>query len=80
MIGIVNKKDFETLLKDIESSGEDPMVFIRDEVNGYHISGNHRYWVKQHYFAEHHEKFLQKPYWNLTLSQIYIGLRSDQAR
>ena len=47
MIGIVHKKDFETLLKDIEYQGEDPIIFIRDEVKGYRISGNHRYWVKQ---------------------------------
>jgi hypothetical protein len=59
MIGIVNKKDFETLLKDIESSGEDPMVFIREEVRGYHISENHRYWVKQHYCKETMRNFFK---------------------
>ena len=69
-----------TLPNNIESSGEDPMVFIREEVKGYHISRDHRYWVKQAYGRENHENVLQKPYWNLTLSQIYIGLRSDQAR
>jgi hypothetical protein len=80
MIGIESKKEFETLLREIEASGEDPMLFIRDYVHGKHISGNHRYHVKQNYMIQNRDKFLSKPYWYLTLSQLYIGLRSDQAR
>ena len=47
MIGIDSKKEFEALLIEIEASGEDPMLFSREEVHGKHISGNHRYRVKQ---------------------------------
>ena len=83
MIGIENKQDFESLLAEIEASGEDPMLFIREEVHENHrypVSGDHRYRVKQNYVLQHHDKFCAKPYWNLNLTQIYIGLRSDQAR
>ena len=61
MIGIDSKKEFENLLIEIESSGEDPMLFIREEVHGKHISGNHRYHVKQNYMLENREKFCTKP-------------------
>ncbi len=43
MSGIDNKQDFKSLLIEIENSGEDPMLFIREEVRGKHIFGNHRY-------------------------------------
>jgi len=47
MIGIESKKEFEDLLIEIEACGEDPMRLIREEVHGKHISGNHRYHLKQ---------------------------------
>ncbi len=80
MSRIDNKQDFEALLIEIEKSGEDPMLFIREEVRGKHMYGNHRYHVKYNYTIQHPDKFRSKPYWYLTLSQIYIGLRPDQAR
>jgi hypothetical protein len=80
MIGIDSKTDFESLHVEIEASGEDPMLFIREEVHGKYVPRNHRYYVKQNYMPQHREKLCSKPYWNLTLTQIYIGLRSDQAR
>ena len=52
MIGIWSKKEFEALHIEIEASGEDPMLFIREEFHGKHISGNHRYHVKQNYMLE----------------------------
>jgi hypothetical protein len=45
MIGIDSKKDFETSLIEIEASSENPMLFIREEVHGKHIPGNHRYYM-----------------------------------
>ena len=42
----------------MEESGEDPMLFIREEVHGKYISGNHRYYVKQNYMLENQENFL----------------------
>ena len=76
-IGFENKKEFESLLAKIEASDEYPMIFIREEVPGKHISGNHIYYVKQNYMLQYREKFCSKPYWNLTLSQTYIRLRSN---
>jgi hypothetical protein len=38
MIGIESKKDFESLLVEIEASGEDPKLLIREEFYGKHIS------------------------------------------
>ena len=37
MIGIGSKKEFETLLIEIEASGENLMLFICEEVHGKHI-------------------------------------------
>ena len=64
----------------MEKKGTDPIIFIRDKVIGKHISGNHRWFVKQKYLRANPEKFEINPYWFLTLTQIYIGLRPDQAR
>jgi hypothetical protein len=64
----------------VENRGEDPIVFIRDKIHGKHISGNHRWFIKERYRQVHKEKFDKNPYWHLTLSQIYVGLRPDQAR
>ena len=80
MIGIKNKREFENLLSEKEAAGEDPMLFIRDKIRGKHISGNHRYTVKMIYKSQNRDKFNSKPYWYLTLCQMYIGLRPDQAR
>jgi len=41
MIGIDSKKEFKNLLIEIEASGEDPMLFILEEVHGKYISSNH---------------------------------------
>ena len=75
-----NKGQFEKLLHDIEKKGDDPIIFIRDEVLGKHISGNHRWHIKEKYRRSHTDKFEKNPYWFLTLTQLYIGLRPDQAR
>jgi hypothetical protein len=83
MENFFNKNDFEELLKKIEENSEDPMVFIQDKLKGSHISGNHRHDIKNRYFQKNEDtfkKFKEKPYWYLTLTQIYIGLRTEQAR
>ena len=68
------------LLHDIERKGDDPIIFIRDKVLGKHISGNHRWHVKEKYYRSNKDKFEKNPYWYLTSTQLYIGLRPDQAR
>ena len=75
-----NKSAFEALLLSVENRGEDPIVFIRDKIRGKHISGNHRWFIKERYRQENNEKFEKNPYWHLTLAQVYVGLRPDQAR
>ncbi len=75
-----NKCEFEKLLHDIERKGDDPIIFIRDEVLGKHISGNDRWHIKEKYKRYNTEKFEKNPYWFLTLTQLYIGLIPDQAR
>ena len=80
MTGVKARKAFETLLTNIEKEGKDPMIFIRDHLKGKHISGNHRYMIKQRFFANNEGEFNKKNYWNITITQLFIGLRSDQAR
>ncbi len=76
-----NKGQFEKLLQHIEKKGGDPIIFIRDDVHGKHISGNHRWHIKEKYRrGQNADKFDKNPYWFLTLTQLYIGLRPDQAR
>jgi hypothetical protein len=76
-----NKGQFEKLLQHIEKKGDDPIIFIRDDVLGKHISGNHRWHIKEKYRrGQNGDKFDKNPYWFLTLTQLYIGLRPDQAR
>ena len=75
-----NKGQFEKLLQHIEKKGDDPIIFIRDDVLGKHISGNHRWHIKENYRFLNRDKFEKNPYWFLTLTQLYIGLRPDQAR
>ena len=60
IIGLDSKKEFETLVIEIAASGEDPMLFIREEFHGKHISGYHHH-VKQNYMLENREKFCTKP-------------------
>ena len=52
-----NKSAFETLLLSVENGGEDPIVFIRDKIYGKHISGNHRWFIKERYRQFNKEKF-----------------------
>ncbi len=80
MNGVRNKSEFEELLNEIERKGNDLIIFIRDQVLRKHISRNHRWYIMPKYWREKREKFERNPYWFLTLTQIYIGLRLDQAR
>ena len=80
MISVENRKDFEDLLKSIEEKGEDPILFIQDKLQGKHISGNHKYEIKQKFMDSHKAQFDSKTFWYLTLTSIFIGLRPDQAR
>ncbi len=49
-------------------------------MKGFLISGNHRLAIKEWVRKNNPELFLKEPYWNLTLTQIFIGLSPDKAR
>ena len=49
-------------------------------MKGFLISGNHRFKVKEWVRKNDPELFLKEPYWNSTLTQIFIGLNLDQER
>jgi len=49
-------------------------------VKGFLICGNHRFAVKEWVRKNNPELFLKEPYWNLTLTQIFISLSPDKAR
>ena len=44
------------------------------------ISGNHRHAIKDYIKKNYPELFASEPYWNLTPTQILVGLIPDQAR
>jgi hypothetical protein len=56
----LNTSAFEALLLSVNNGGEDPTVFIRDKIYGKHISGNHRWFIKERYRKENKEKFEKK--------------------
>jgi hypothetical protein len=70
-----NRSAFEALLLSVKNGGEDPIVFIRDKIYEKHISGNHRWFIKERYRQVNKDKFDKNPYWHLTLAQVYVGLR-----
>ena len=55
-------------------------LHIINNVKGFPISGNHRFEVKEWVRENNSEWFLKEPYWNLTLTQLFICLSPDQAR
>ena len=46
------KSAFEAMLYSVENGGEDPIIFIWDKIFGKHISGNHRWFIKERYRLE----------------------------
>jgi len=59
---------------------EQPMdMHITENVKGYLISGNHRHALKEYVRKNYHKLFASEPHWNLTLTQILVGLSPDQA-
>lgn len=80
MDGIKTRKEFEDLLLSLEGSGDDPILFIREKVSTRHILGNHRFHIKYNYKQDYPDLYEVQPFWYLTLTQIFIGLRPDQTR
>lgn len=66
--------------KNLSRENQSIELFITKNVKGFLVSGNHRYAVKEWVRENKPELFAKEPYWNLTLTQIFVGLSSDQAR
>ena len=49
-------------------------------MKGFLIGENHRYALTKWVRKNNPDLFSKEPYWNLTLTQIFIGLSPDQAR
>ena len=79
-VGNVIRSDLEHVLNDLSQKNQSVELYITNNVKGFLISGNHRFAVKEWVRQNNTELFLKEPYWNLTLTQIFIGLSPDQAR
>ena len=79
-VGNVVRSDLEKVLNDLSKKNQSIELYITNNVKGFLISGNHRFAVKEWVRINNLDLFFKEPYWNLTLTQIFIGLSLDQAR
>ena len=79
-VGNVVRADFDQILNDLSKKNQSIELYITNNLTGFLISGNHRYAVKEWIRTNNPDLFSKEPYWNLTLTQIFIGLSPDQAR
>lgn len=68
--------DFEELLK----SKNDWRYFVKNNLRGKHISGNHRWRIKQWMKETNSDVFEEKEYWNVTITQIFAGCTNWQTK
>ena len=82
--------EMEARLKKFEEEGGDPFDKLR-ELPGRHISGNHRWEIKEEYREEmrkryggdpdkYKQHYEEKRFWSDTWTQVYIGLSALQTR
>ena len=79
-VGNVIRSDIEEVLNELSQNNQSIELYITNNVKGFLISGNHRFAVKEWVRMNNPDMFFKEPYWNLTLTQIFIGLSPDQAR
>jgi len=90
MKDVKTRFDIEEKLVELEGKGHDPFKLI-GELPGRHISGNHRWEIKEEYreelitkYGEDSEKYKmlyeEKRFWSDTWTQLFIGLSALQAR
>ena len=79
-VGNVIRSDIEQVLNELSQNNQSIELYITNNVKGFLISGNHRFAVKEWVRMNNPDLFFKEPYWNLTLTQIFIGLSPDQAR
>ena len=80
--GKIVKQDLKEMLKSVPNTNYDQAIFRN--VKGYHISGNHRWAVKEGMrnssLDTGRKDYLGNSYWNCTLAQFFVGLSPEQAR
>jgi len=79
-MGSVTRSDIEKLFKSISKENKLADQYIINNVKGKLISGNHRFVVKEWVRENKPEDYAKKAFWNLTLTQLYIGLSPKQSR
>ncbi len=79
-IGNVIRSDMEQVLNDLSQKNQSIELYITNNVKGFLISGNHRFAVKEWARMNNPDLSFKEPYWNLTLTQIFISVSPDQAR
>ena len=79
-VGNVIRSDIEQVLNNLSQNNQSIELYITNNVKGFLISGNHRFAVKEWVRENNPDMFSKEPYWNLTLTQLFIGLSPDQAR
>ena len=80
--GKIVKRDLKEMIRSVKDANYDQAIFRN--VKGYHISGNHRWAVKEGMrnssLEAEQKEYLENSYWNCTLAQIVVGLSPGQAR
>jgi hypothetical protein len=79
-VGSVIRSDLEQVLNDLSQQNQSIELYITNNLRGFLVSGNHRFAVKEWVKENNPELFSKEPYWNLTLTQLFIGLSPDEAR
>ena len=72
--------DVIKMLETVAKDNGDWQSFLLRKILGRHISGNHRQMVKEHIRDKYPDNFKTEPYWNQTLTHLFIGLSPGQAR
>jgi len=72
--------DVIKMLEKVTKETGDWQSFLLRNIPGRHISGNHRHMVKEMIRIDYPDNFNTEPYWNQTLTQLFIGLSPGQAR
>ena len=72
--------DVVKMLETVAKETGDWQSFLLRKIPGRHIPGNHRHMVKERIRIDYPENFNTEPYWNQTLTQLFIGLSPGQAR
>ncbi len=79
-VGNVIRSDIEHVLNYLSQKNQSIELCITNNMKGFLIRGKHRFAVKEWVRKNNPELFLKEPCWNLTLTQICIGLSPYHAQ